>query len=244
MSNSGRNRANAFQNSVPDGRGQKLGRCLPLAAAIFALAACNSGEQAESSAEQVTGPLTNVSDQGHGNAVAEASGGRPDSGSVTAYRTRVQQIQTAIDQWQEARDIGLAKQAAETARNLVVGRAGPHYGDGDGDGKVSGATALGLLPGLAGEEGIARAGMNKCIDRDVRGGDWSDPIARWALLDQAISSWSKTNNPFPTLPSHAQRIVGWATLTLRTDSLEEAKVLGGHAKIHGNRITGALDACE
>lgn len=167
----------------------------------------------------------------------------PNAGGTAAYDERLSRIEAAIRQWQSAPDLKTAHRAAETARNLVVGPDGPWYGDADRDGTVAGASAHGLLPGGRGQPGIAAAGLNPCIDRDVRGGDWSNPGERWAILDRAIRVWSPTNNPFPRLPSHPQRIVGWATLALASDDLAKAREFAGHARIHSDVSRQALESC-
>ncbi len=133
---------------------------------------------------------------------------------------------------------------AEEARNLVVGEHGPYFGDGDGNGTVEGASERGLLPGLRGEPGIAVAADGACVIRDVLGGDWDDPAVRWAVLDTAINAWTQANNPFPSLHSHPQRIVGWATLTLATEQLAEATEFGGHAQLHVDVSRRAVADCR
>ena len=161
----------------------------------------------------------------------------------SAFEQRLAAIEAAIGTWSDAPDIATAHRAAETARNLVVGPAGPYYGDSDRDGTVSGASGIGFLPGRGGEAGIARADMNACVARDVLGGDWSDPRERWAILDRAIKAWSPTNNPFPTLPSHLQRIVGWASLTLASQDVAKAREFASHARLHSDVSRKALESC-
>ncbi len=162
----------------------------------------------------------------------------------TATDDRIAGIEQAVSEWQGASDLDAARRAAEQARNLIVGPAGPYYGDSDGDGAVAGASAAGLLPGLAGEAGIAAPADGPCVERDILGGSWSDPAARWAELDRKIEAWRPGNNQFPTLPSHPQRIVGWATLALRASSLAEAVDYAGHARIHSDISRQALAACR
>ncbi len=172
---------------------------------------------------------------------AAADSAAPEGPS--AFEQRLAAIEAAIGAWIEAPDIATAHRAAETARNLVVGPAGPYYGDSDRDGTVSGASDIGFLPGRDGEAGIARADMNACVARDVLGGDWSDPRERWAILDRAIKAWSPTNNPFPTLPSHLQRIVGWASLTLASRDVAKAREFASHARLHSDVSRKALESC-
>ncbi|UJH69760.1 hypothetical protein [Ornithinimicrobium sp. INDO-MA30-4] len=109
----------------------------------------------------------------------------------------------------------------------------PYYGDADGDGVIAGANNDGLLPGFEGQGGLVMSmAENETVERDVLGGSWDDPAQRWEILDDAINEWTPTNNPYPTLPSHPQRIVGWATLTLDAVNLDEAHEYAGHAQIH------------
>jgi opacity protein-like surface antigen len=157
--------------------------------------------------------------------------------------TRLADIDTAIVGWQGAGDLAEAQRYAEAARNLIVGPDGPYYGDADGDGTIEGANTQGLLPGLTGEAGLASDVDGACVERDIRGGSWDDAADRWATLDTAISEWSPTNNTFPSLPSHPQRIVGWATHTLATSSVDEAHEFGGHAHLHIDVSLAAITAC-
>jgi hypothetical protein len=162
---------------------------------------------------------------------------------VAALLVRLDGIQAAIDQWRDAPDLAAARRAAEAARNLVVGPAGPFYGDADGDGTIGGSSEIGILPGLHGEAGLADPALGSCLSADVLGGDWTDAAARWATLQVAIDAWRPANNTFPDLPSHPQRLVGWATLTLATDSLETAHEFAGHAALHAQISRAAVLAC-
>lgn len=161
-----------------------------------------------------------------------------------ALAERLAAIDRAVSAWQAASDLPAARRAAEEARNLVVGADGPSYGDADGDGTVRGAVAAGLLPGLTGVAGLAAEEDGACVERDVLGGPWADPAARWAELDARIAAWTPTNNTFPTLPSHPQRVVGWATLALRARSVEEAVEYAGHARLHVDVSARALTDCR
>lgn len=156
---------------------------------------------------------------------------------------RLQTIDAAITAWQAAPDLPTARRSAEEVRNLVVGADGPYYGDADGDGTIEGAVDVGVLPGLEGEPGLASGIDGRCVERDILGGSCDDAPARWATLDTAITSWSSADNTFPTLPSHPQRIVGWATLGLDTDDLAAALEYAGHAHLHVDVATAALNAC-
>ncbi len=157
--------------------------------------------------------------------------------------TRLAAIDAAVNEWQSAPDVATARTAAEEARNLVVGPAGPFYGDGDGDGMIEGVSAIGLLPGLGGEPGLATPAAGACVVRDLLGGSWADPADRWATLETAIDEWSSLNNTFPTLPSHPQRLVGWATLALASADLPTVHEYGGHAHLHIAVSIQATTAC-
>ena len=156
---------------------------------------------------------------------------------------RLDRIAAAVRAWRQASDLGTARRHAEAARNLIVGPNGPGYGDADGDGTVAEANAIGLLPGLNGGEALAIPAANECVIRDLLGGSWDDPASRWAILQSKIDAWRPGNNTFPTLPSHAQRIVGWATLTLKSVDLATAKEYAGHAQIHVDASHRALTNC-
>lgn len=156
---------------------------------------------------------------------------------------RLAAIEQAVQSWRSADTLAEAQRFAERARNLVVGPDGPYYGDADGDGTVEGASDEGLLPGLTGEPGIAQSASGTCIERDVLGGSWDDAAGRWATLDTAITAWAPNNNTFPALPSHPQRIVGWASLTLATDSLDTAREYAGHAQLHVDVSKAAVAGC-
>lgn len=159
------------------------------------------------------------------------------------FEARLSAIHDAVNRWQSATDLATARRAAEEARNLVVGPQGPSYGDADGNGTVDGASAIGLLPGLGGEPGLATAAAGPCAERDILGGSWADPAARWSALASAIAAWSPSDNTFPALPSHPQRLVGWATLTLATTELATASEYGGHARLHIDVAIQAVADC-
>lgn len=156
---------------------------------------------------------------------------------------RVDAIGAAVARWRTAADLASARRAAEEARNLVAGPHGPFYGDGDGDGVVAGASSIGLLPGIRGERGLASSSASACVIRDVLGGSWRDPALRWATLDTAIAKWKPGNNTFPALPSHPQRIIGWAMLALATDSSSTARDYARHAQIHVDVTRRAVMTC-
>lgn len=166
------------------------------------------------------------------------------SPAVAELSERLGETTAAISDWQDADDLAELKQAAEQVRNLVTGEAGPYYGDADGDGTVDGAATMGVLPGLDGEPGLASVVEGDCLERDVLGGDWSDPAERWQILDDAIAAWAPTNNTFPSLPSHPQRTIGWATLALSEGDLETAREYASHAQLHIDVSAAALQNCE
>ena len=182
--------------------------------------------------------------------VATACSGSDDSASsVSAPATKtgmeLERIADAVDAWGESPTLADARAHAEIAANLVVGPNGLGYGDRDGDGVVGGATSAGLLPGPLGSPvGVVldEIGPAECVDRDVLGGDWTDPAARWQLLATAIDEWAPGNNTYPSLPSHPMRIVGWATLT-QTADLDDAIEYAGHADIHVDVTRSALTTC-
>jgi hypothetical protein len=164
----------------------------------------------------------------------------PDPGLL---QERLIVIDGAVERWQSATDLATAHRAAEEARNLVVGPRGPSYGDADGDGTVGGASAIGLLPGVGGEPGLATAAAGPCVERDVLGGSWADPAARWSMLETAIAAWAPSNNTFPALASHPQRIVGWASLALAAADVPTALEYGGHARLHIDVALRAVNDC-
>ncbi len=177
-------------------------------------------------------------------AVSQSASVELTKDSAPQLGSRLALIDNAIGRWRRAANLAEAKAAAEEARNLIVGAAGPYYGDADRDGVIRGASKSGLLPGLRGEEALARRKDGACVVRDILGGSWNEPSKRWAVLDSAIKSWTPSRNTFPTLPSHPQRIVGWATLALSTNSLDTAKAYGGHALLHIEVSSEAFAQCE
>ena len=181
---------------------------------------------------------------GLGTVVGCGSSGDDGSAELTtpeysAVAQRIAALDGAVDRWRSATSIVEATVAAETAANLVVGPSGPGYGDRNGDGNVDGATDTGLLPGLDGApDGLANSiADNTCVERDVLGGLWDDPDARWGEMTAAIEAWRPDGNTMPTLASHPMRVVGWSTFTLETDpasqdALDLAHEYAGHAALH------------
>jgi hypothetical protein len=162
---------------------------------------------------------------------------------VASFAERMSAIDEAVAVWRSATSVEAAHEAAEAAANLIVGPNGPGYGDRDGDDVIGGEVAVGVLPGLDGvPEGLAiPLAANGCVRRDVLGGTWVDPAAEWEAMLAAIDAWRPDNNTMPTLPSHPMRVVGWATFTLDTDSLDEAHEYAGHAKLHVDISARALN---
>lgn len=160
-----------------------------------------------------------------------------------ALSSRVEELSNAVRSWAATETIEDAHVWAETALNLVVGPNGPGYGDLNGDGTISGESDAGVLPGLDGTPaGLATpVTSNACVERDVLGGDWSDPQQRWASMSAAIDAWAPGNNTMPSLASHPMRIVGWATFTLESDSLDMAHEYASHAGLHVDVTERALD---
>lgn len=161
---------------------------------------------------------------------------------TASFAGRMNAIDEAVAAWRDALSVEDAQAAAEAAANLIVGPNGPGYGDRNGDGVVGGEATAGVLPGLDGTpEGLATPLVaNGCIRRDVLGGPWDDPGAEWGAMLAAIDEWRPDNNTMPTLASHPMRVVGWATFTLASDSLDEAHEYAGHAKLHVDISVRAL----
>ncbi len=175
--------------------------------------------------------------------VAASPAGSTASADPSLLEARLSAIEDAVNRWRSASDLVTAWRSAEEARNLVVGPHGPSYGDADQSGTVDGVSAIGLLPGLAGEPGLATAAAGPCVERDVLGGSWTDPATRWSILESAIAAWAPSNNTFPALPSHPQRVVGWATLTLAATELATVLEYGGHAQLHIDVSMRAVSDC-
>jgi hypothetical protein len=200
--------------------------------AIIALASCGGSSTSGGPTEPVP-TADEVSDTTTGDVVPVSS----------LLPERMGAIDEAVTAWRSATSVEAARVAAETAANLVVGPNGPDYGDRNGDGVVSGESAVGVLPGLDGAPtGLATPLVaNPCVVRDVLGGAWTNPGAEWGAMLTAIDDWRSDNNTMPSLASHPMRIVGWATFTLRSDSLDEAHEYGSHAKLHVDVTLRALD---
>lgn len=172
-----------------------------------------------------------------------ASQGSDRAKEAEPVQVRLEQLQAASDRWERAEDLASAQEAAEAVRNLVTGPDVTGYGDLDGNGRTGGASTIGLLPGEQGQPGLVTSPGPACVERDVLGGSWSDPSARWAEVRTRVAAWSQTNNTFPALPSHPQRVVGWASLTLAAPTLELAREYAGHAQLHVRITREALNGC-
>lgn len=158
--------------------------------------------------------------------------------------TRLVAVDRAVSRWQTASTLRFAHEAAEEARNLIVGASGPFYGDANGDGRIAGASVIGILPPLHGGASLASFNDNACVVADILGGSWSDPAKRWSQFQSALSRWTINRNTFPSLPSHAQRVVGWASLTLKSDSPVKAREYAKHARLHVDTAVRALHSCR
>ena len=60
-------------------------------------------------------------------------------------------------------------------------------------------------------------------------------------MDQAVAEWTPSFNTMPGLPSHPQRVVGWATFTIESESRAEAHEYAGHAGLHLDASQRALE---
>lgn len=175
--------------------------------------------------------------------LAACGSGDADPAATDAVRDRLDEIAEQVAVWHTTDDPAEALAAAEAAANLVVGPNGPGYGDRDGDGAIAGATEVGLLSGVDGTPaGIASPLADQsCVARDVVAGTVDDPATAWAEMEAAIDAWRPTDNTMPTLASHPMRIVGWATFTLASGSLDDAHEYAGHAQLHVDVSLRALD---
>lgn len=204
------------------------------AAAAIGLAACGGA----STTDEVSGTGLSSTTETHTDTMVAVV-----AADTASFAERMNAIDEAVAVWRNAASVAVAQEAAEAAANLIVGPNSPGYGDRNGDGVIGGEVAAGVLPGLDGApEGLAiPLAANGCVRRDVLGGTWTDPGAEWDAMLAAIDAWRPENNTMPTLPSHPMRVVGWATFTLDSDSLDEAHEYAGHAKLHVDISLRALD---
>lgn len=144
--------------------------------------------------------------------------------------SRLDRVEAAVSTWDGAATVDEAHAAAADAIDLVMG---------------GGTTPDGLLPSNTSDGLVLGAGTpSSCVERDVLGGPWDDVAARWAVLDTAVEAWAPGNNTFPAFPSHLQRLVGWARLTVASDSLDDAHEYAGHAAIHLTVARTAMESCS
>lgn len=175
---------------------------------------------------------------------SQSANARSQQRSPDTLATRLMAVDRAVTRWQTASNLRTAREAAEEARNLIVGSSGPLYGDADKNGQIAGKRGVGVLPGLKGEASLASTNDNACVIADILGGSWREPAKRWSQFQSALSGWTNTRNTFPSLPSHAQRVVGWASLTLKSDSLVEAREYAEHARLHVDISVRAVTSCR
>jgi hypothetical protein len=169
-----------------------------------------------------------------------------DGGPAERLAERIEVVGAHVESWEQAVTVDEAWAAAEAAANHVVGPTGPGFGDRDADGEVRDPSDAGILPGMEGDPPgfallAAEAGAPSCVTEDVLGGTWAEPEARWGEMAEAIEAWSPSDNTMARLASHPQRIVGWATLALRSDDLDHIQELAGHARLHVDASRRALE---
>jgi hypothetical protein len=174
--------------------------------------------------------------------VTAACGAAPDAGDRSAVDARLDAIADHVEAWAAADTLEEATAQAEAAANLVVGPAGPGYGDRNADGVLGGESGVGLLAGLDGTPGLVLESVGSCVDRDVLGGPWDDPAERWQELADALEAWTPANNTMPRLDSHPMRIVGWATLA-QSAGIGEVLEYAGHAGLHVEVTRRAIADC-
>ena len=218
-----------MQRSLAGAPAPKIGKRMALLVIPLAFVGCGSPENAGQSSLEFT------------SANREAAKGELLPNNL---KQRLVALDSAVSRWQRAPDLVSAHETAEEARNLVVGAAGPYYGDADGDGTISGASSVGILPGQKGQAGLATSNDGPCVVADVLGGSWVEPADRWAKLDKAITQWTSSRNTFPSLPSHIQRVVGWASLALKAEDVREAREYAGHARLHVDVAIEAVTQCR
>ena len=148
--------------------------------------------------------------------------------------SRADAIAGAVRHWARATTIAGAHAAAAQARALVTGPNVSAFPS------TRSNVTVGLLPSDDGAPGLATPVATGCVVVSVLGGSWTQPRKRWSDLAERIKRWRPDHNTFPQLPSHAQRVVGWATLTLDTGALSEAIEYAGHATGHAGVVRDAL----
>lgn len=159
-------------------------------------------------------------------------------------KERLFRAEIPVTVWGRAEDLAEAHASAEATANLMTGSEGWEYGDRDGNGVIDDENVgeFGVLPGLDGTPpGLADAVDNECVEADVLGGSWDDPAARWAELDAALETWTPENDTITALASQPMRVVGWATLAISTDVVDEARAFGDLA---ADEIDASIDAAD
>ena len=169
-----------------------------------------------------------------------SSGMGTGTSETAAVLERIEQVQQQVDLWRDASTIDDAQAAAAEARLLVTG---PGVAGLEPPAGTPADVTEGLLPDDSDRPGLASA-VKDCAGPDLLGGSWDDQEQRWQILRTAIDEWAPDNNTFPSLPSHPQRVVGWATLTLGTSDLDLAQEYSGHAQLHVDAARDALADCS
>lgn len=149
----------------------------------------------------------------------------------------------AVSIWAEADTVVQSRAGAEAARNLVTGPFVTCCGDADGDGEFRGDTMIGLLPGEGGQVGLVRAPATPCVERDVLGGSWPYPAARWEDVRSRLARWREADNTFPALPSHPSASSGGRALALGSTSMEASHEYARHARLHLTITMEAVAIC-
>ena len=67
--------------------------------------------------------------------------------SAEILSTRLVALDQTVLRWQTASTLRVAHDAAEEARNLIVGASGPYYDDANRDGLIAGRSVVGVLRG-------------------------------------------------------------------------------------------------
>jgi len=176
-------------------------------------------------------------------------GGDDDVGESADLATftlkeRLFRAEIPVTNWGRAADLAEAHASAEAAANLMTGSKGWEYGDRDGNGVIEDEDVgeFGVLPGLDGNPaGLAAPVDNECVEADVLGGSWDDPAGRWAELETALEAWTPENDTISALASQPMQVVGWATLAISTDVLDEARDFGDLATVN---VEASIEAAD
>lgn len=173
-------------------------------------------------------------------ACSSSTDGTATQSDAAPVLERVEQVQQQVDLWRDASTLDAAQAAAAQARLLITG---PDVAGLASPAGIRSDVDQGLLPDDDDGPGLASS-VADCAGPDLLGGSWDDQAQRWKILRTAIDEWGPDNNTFPALPSHPQRVVGWATLTLGTTSLDQAHEYSGHAQLHVDAARDALADCR